>query len=62
MGLLHKLVPKGDDWPPTAVNLLQGQVLCLAATMDFLFSGGQDTSIRVWKFNTATSTFDPAVS
>lgn len=42
-------------WP------VQGQVLCLAAAMDYLFSGGQDTTIRVWKFNAATSTFDPAV-
>lgn len=40
---------------------VQGQVLCLAAAMDYLFSGGQDTTIRVWKFNAATSKFDPAV-
>lgn len=37
--------------------MLQGQVLALAAASGFLFSGGQDASIRVWAFNPAAGIF-----
>lgn len=36
---------------------LQGQVLCLAAANGMLFSGGQDQTIRVWKFDAAANVF-----
>eukprot|EP00877_Chromochloris_zofingiensis_P012486 jgi/Chrzof1/7491/Cz02g25260.t1 len=35
----------------------KGQVLALAAASGFLFSGGQDASIRVWAFNPAAGIF-----
>lgn len=37
-----------------------GSINCLAAGGDMLFSGGQDFTIRVWKFNPNTNTFDCA--
>ena len=40
----------------------QGQVLTLAAAAGMLFSGGQDASIRAWKFNQTTNIFELGVS
>lgn len=37
-----------------------GRVQCLAAAGGMLFSGGQDQTIRVWKVNPATGTFECA--
>lgn len=39
----------------------QGEVRALAAAGELLFSGGQDASIRVWKFNMATNSFELGV-
>lgn len=41
---------------------MQGQVLSLASAGEFLFSGGHDGTIAVWKFDPATQTFIAAVS
>ena len=41
---------------------LQGQVLSLASAGEFLFSGGQDGTIAVWKFDAASQSFMSAVS
>ena len=40
---------------------LQGQVLSLASAGEFLFSGGHDGTIAVWKFDPTTQTFVSAV-
>ena len=40
---------------------LQGAVLCLAQAAQFLFSGGQDTTIKVWQFDAASQAFQPLV-
>ncbi len=37
-----------------------GAVLCLAAAAGALFSGGQDATIRAWRWDEATATFAPA--
>ena len=42
--------------------IMQGAVLCLAQAAQFLFSGGQDTTIKVWRFDAATQDFQPLVS
>ena len=39
----------------------QGQILSLLAVNGMLFSGSNDNSIHVWKFNAANSLFEPAV-
>eukprot|EP00884_Botryococcus_braunii_P003658 jgi/Botrbrau1/13293/Bobra.27_2s0013.1 len=38
-----------------------GAVLCLAAAEGLLFSGGQDKSIKVWKYDNDSQTFNPLV-
>jgi len=40
---------------------VQGQVLSLASAGEFLFSGGQDGTIAVWKFDAASQSFMSAV-
>ena len=40
---------------------VQGPVLCLAQLDVFLFSGGQDTTIKVWKFDATAQAFQPMV-
>ena len=42
--------------------MLQGAVLCLAQAAQLLFSGGQDTTIKVWGFDAASQAFQPLVS
>ncbi len=37
---------------------VQGEIYCLAAAGGMLFSGGQDQSIRVWKFDPAKNGFE----
>ena len=41
---------------------LQGAVLCLAQAAQYLFSGGQDTTIKVWSFDATSQAFQPLVS
>ncbi len=43
-------------------NAAQGHILSLLACNGMLFSGSNDSCIHVWKFDPASSTFDPAVS
>lgn len=47
--------------PLSGFGGLQGQVLCLAAAEGLLFSGGQDKTIKVWKFDNDSQTFHPLV-
>ncbi|KAL3132562.1 hypothetical protein ABBQ32_009100 [Trebouxia sp. C0010 RCD-2024] len=39
----------------------RGAVLCLAQAAQLLFSGGQDTTIKVWSFDAASQAFQPLV-
>ena len=41
---------------------MQGAVLCLAQAAQYLFSGGQDSTIKVWQFDAASQAFQPWVS
>ena len=41
--------------------VMQGAVLCLAQAAQFLFSGGQDTTIKVWRFDADSQAFQPLV-
>lgn len=43
-------------------EMVQGAVLCLAQAAQLLFSGGQDTTIKVWSFDAASQAFQPLVS
>jgi hypothetical protein len=43
------------------VLTVQGAVLCLAQAAQYLFSGGQDTTIKIWSFDAATQAFQPLV-
>lgn len=43
-------------------DVVQGAVLCLAQAAQLLFSGGQDTTIKVWSFDAASQAFQPLVS
>ena len=40
---------------------MKGAVLCLAQAAQYLFSGGQDTTIKIWSFDAATQAFQPLV-
>ena len=42
--------------------LVQGAVLCLEQAAQFLFSGGQDTTIKIWQFDATSQAFQPLVS
>ncbi|GMH32970.1 hypothetical protein BSKO_00804 [Bryopsis sp. KO-2023] len=44
------------------LNAHVGPVVCLHAVKNLLFSGGEDKTIKAWKFNEATDSFDPAGS
>ncbi|DBA65769.1 TPA: hypothetical protein ACH3X2_002809 [Trebouxia sp. C0005] len=39
----------------------RGAVLCLAQAAQYLFSGGQDTTIKIWSFDAATQAFQPLI-
>ena len=51
----------GDQLDEILLFLVQGPILCLAQANVFLFSGGQDTTIKVWKFDTTAQAFQPLV-
>ena len=48
-----------DSYDPIAA---QGQVLSLASAGEFLFSGGQEGAVAVWKFDQTTQNFVSAVN
>ena len=45
----------------SALSCAQGQVLSLASAGEFLFSGGQEGAVAVWKFDQTTQMFVSAV-
>ena len=61
-GLVENLRFKTLMFLMSGASTMQGAVLCLAQAAQFLFSGGQDSTIKVWQFDATSQAFQPLVS